>query len=298
MKTDLSCISCLVRNAVSAAMKTGDPVRQAQIVRTMLAEIARFDFNLPPPVMARRIYAYAAEVTGNHDPYRKQKDESTVAAKQLLREFLEENGLNTDDFESLIRLAIAGNIIDFGVNCDLDLEQAKNTIRLAFQKPVDRNALIQAEQAINRAENILYLLDNCGEAVFDTLLVKHCGPKITLCVKGAPILNDVTRREVADSGFDGLVRRVIDTGDCTPGISMEHSSSEFREAFETADLIISKGQGNFETLNRSSRPILFLFMAKCRLVADSLGAELNSFQIICRNFRGESPNRDLKLFEK
>lgn len=298
MKTDLSCISCLARNTVSAAMKTDDPLKQMQIVRAMLAEIARFDFNLPPPVMARRIYSYAAEVTGNRDPYRKQKDESTVIAKQLLREFLEENHLDTGDFESLVRLAIAGNIIDFGVNCDLDLEQAKNTIRRAFQKTVDRSALLQAEQALDRAENILYLLDNCGEAVFDTLLVKRYGVKITLCVKGVPILNDITRREVADSGFDGLVRRVIDTGDCTPGISMEHSSSEFRTAFETADLIVSKGQGNFETLNRSSRPILFLFMAKCKLVADSLGAELNSFQIICRNFRGESPNRDLKLFEK
>mgnify|MGYP002563827491 CR=1 FL=1 len=260
-------------------MKTGDPVRQAQIVRTMLAEIARFDFNLPPPVMARRIYAYAAEVTGNHDPYRKQKDESTVAAKQLLREFLEENGLNTDDFESLIRLAIAGNIIDFGVNCDLDLEQAKNTIRLAFQKPVDRNALIQAEQAIDRAENILYLLDNCGEAVFDTLLVSLHQEKITLAVRGKPILNDITRAEVEPSGFQNI--RVIDTGDFTPGISLTASSEEFMGAYRSADLIIAKGQGNFETLcDDSDRPVFFLFRAKCPVVIRKLGGvKQGSYQL-------------------
>lgn len=295
MKTDLSCINCLVRNTVSvASMLTGDRSKQAKIVRDMLAEISEFDFNQPPPRMARRIYAYATEVTGNSDPYRKQKDESTVAAKLLLQEFLRGNRLDVADFESLVRLAIAGNIIDFGVNSDLDLEQAKNMIRLAFQKPIDHDALNRAEQALDRAENILYLLDNCGEAVFDTLLVKRYGPKITLCVKGAPILNDVTRREVADSGFEGIVHRVIDTGDCTPGVTMEYSSPEFLKAFETADLVVSKGQGNFETLNHTGKPILFLFMAKCKLVADLLGAELNSFQIVCRNFRGESPNRDLK----
>ena len=147
---------------------------------------------------------------------------------------------------------------------------------------------------MENAENILYLLDNCGEAVFDTLLVRRYRSKVTLCVKGIPVLNDVTRREVGPSGFDGIVKRVIDTGDGTPGVSLEHSSREFREAFESADLIVSKGQGNFETLHDTDRPILFLFMAKCPLVAGMLNAELNSFQIVCRNLRGETPVRDLK----
>ncbi len=295
MKTNLQCIQCLVRNTASVAtLITDDQAKQIQIVRQMLAELSEFDLNQPPPRMARRIYQYASEVAGNNDPYIKQKDESTAIAKQLLREFITENNLDTNDFESLVRLAIAGNIIDFGVNCNLDMEDAKNMIRLAFQKPIDLDALRKAKEALDKAENILYLLDNCGEAVFDTLLVKKYGHKITLCVKGAPILNDVTRREVADSGFEGLVSKIIDTGDYTPGITMEYSSPEFRREFENADLIVSKGQGNFETLNHIDKPILFLFMAKCRIVADLVNSELNSFQIICRNFRGESPNRDLK----
>ncbi len=295
MKTDLSCIQCLVRNAVTLAnLLTDDDALRLKIVRKMLAELSEFDVQLPPPLMARRMHAYATEITGKHDPYRTQKDDSTRIAGELLREFLEEGTLDTENFESLVRLAIAGNIIDFGVNCDLDLEDARKTIRLAFRKPIDLHALNEAENAFERAENILYLLDNCGEAVFDTLLVRRYRSKITLCVKGEPVLNDVTRREVGPSGFDGIVRNVIDTGDCTPGISLEHSSPEFRKAFETADLIVSKGQGNFETLHETPRPAVFLFMAKCPLVAGMLNAELNSFQIVCRNLRGDSPVRSLK----
>ncbi len=295
MKTDLSCVQCLVRNIVTLAnLLADDEETRLKIVRKMLAELSEFDFHLPPPRMARRIHAYATEVTGKSDPYRRQKDESTRLAQELLREFLEEKKLDPNHFESLIRLAIAGNIIDFGVNCDLKLEDARETIRLAFRKPIDSRALKTAEEAMENAENILYLLDNCGEAVFDTLLVRRYRSKVTLCVKGIPVLNDVTRREVGPSGFDGIVKRVIDTGDGTPGISLEHSSREFREAFESADLIVSKGQGNFETLHDTDRPILFLFMAKCPLVAGMLNAELNSFQIVCRNLRGETPVRDLK----
>ena len=282
MKTYLSCVQCLVRNTVKIAeMLAEDEKEKEKIVKDMLREIANFDYNTPPPFMARRIYSYASERTGITDPYQAQKDASTRIARELLDRFLAEKRFDLQDFESLIRLAIGGNIIDFGVNCDLDLNEAKKTIETAFQTPIDRNAILRAEDAMNRAKNILYLLDNCGEAVFDTLLVKKYRGKITVSVKGAPILNDVTRREVLDSGFGGIVERIVDTGDCTPGVSLESSSPEFREAFHKADLIVSKGQGNFESLNTEEKPILFLFMAKCDLVAELLGVPKNSFQIIC-----------------
>lgn len=284
MKTYLCCVQCLVRNTIKIAeMLAENEQEKEKIVKEMLKEIADFDYNTPPPFMARRIYSYAAERTGIKDPYLKQKDDSTRIAKELLNKFIQEDHLDINDFESLVRLAIGGNIIDFGVNCDLDLNEAKKSIEAAFTKQLDRNALEQAEQAMDSAQNILYLLDNCGEAVFDTLLVRKYRSKITLSVKGVPILNDVTRREVLDSGFGGIVKRIVDTGDCTPGVSLEHSSPEFLDAFRRADLIVAKGQGNYESLNRTDKPVLFLFMAKCDLVADLLGAEKNSFQIICSN---------------
>ncbi len=289
MRTYLSCVQCLVRNTVKIAemLAEEDQVKE-KIVKDMLREIADFDFQTPPPFMARRIYSYASERTGIPDPYQKQKDDSTRLARELLGKFLEEKRFDLQNFESLVRLAIGGNIIDFGVNCDLDLNEAKKTIETAFQMPIDRNALRQAEEAMDRAENILYLLDNCGEAVFDTLLVKKYREKITLSVKGMPILNDVTRREVLDSGFGGIVKKIVDTGDCTPGVSLKHSSPEFLEAFHNADLIVAKGQGNFESLNTTEKPIVFLFMAKCELVANLLGVQKNSFQILCRNLKHAS----------
>ena len=284
MKTYLSCVQCLVRNTVKIAeMLTEDEREKEQIVKDMLREIANFDYNTPPPFMARRIYSYAAERTGIRDPYEKQKDASTRIARELLERFLAEKRFDLQNFESLVRLAIGGNIIDFGVNCDLDLNEAKKTIESAFHTPISREALLRAEKAMDRANSILYLLDNCGEAVFDTLLVKKYKNKITVSVKGSPILNDVTRREVLDSGFNGIAKRIVDTGDSTPGVFLEHSSPEFLEAFHSADLIVSKGQGNFESLNTIGKPIIFLFMAKCDLVANLLGVPKNSFQIICRN---------------
>ena len=293
MKTYLTCVQCLVRNTIKIAeMLSADEQEKEKIVKDLLREIADFDYRTPPPLMARRIYSYASERTGIRDPYAAQKEASTRIARELLERFLREKKLDLTDFESLVRLAIGGNIIDFGVNCDLDLDEAKKTIESAFRTPLDRDALRQAEEAMNRANSILYLLDNCGEAVFDTLLVKRYREKITVSVKGMPILNDVTRREVLDSGFGGIARRIIDTGDCTPGVSPEHSSPEFLEAFRNADLIVSKGQGNFESLNTTGKPILFLFMAKCDLVAGLLGVPKNSFQILCRNLELLSANSE------
>ncbi len=284
MRTYLSCVQCLVRNTVKIAeMLADDDQEKERIVKDMLREIANFDYNTPPPFMARRIYSYASERTGIQDPYQAQKDASTRIAKELLERFLTEKRIDPENFESLVRLAIGGNIIDFGVNCDLDLNEAKRTIETAFLTPVDQDALRHAEKAMDSAENILYLLDNCGEAVFDTLLVKKYREKITVSVKGSPILNDITRREVLDSGFGGIAKRIVDTGDCTPGVSLEHSSPEFLDAFYKADLVVSKGQGNFESLNTTDKPIIFLFMAKCELVAGLLGVPKNSFQIRCHN---------------
>lgn len=284
MKTELTCIQCLVGNAINAArMMTEDPALREEIVKHSLREIADFNCEQPPTAMARRILEYTSGKTGVMDPYREQKDTSTVLAKKMLNRFMEETNHDFNDFETLVRLAIAGNIIDFGVNCNLNMDYASSVIEEAFRKKIDMDALREAEKAIGRAEKILYLLDNCGEAVFDSLLVRKYKDKITLSVKGKPILNDVTRRELKDSGFDGFPAKIVDTGDCTPGVSLKDSSEEFLQAYRECDLIISKGQGNFETLIGTEKPVIFLFMAKCSIVAEYLKTEKNTFQIVCRN---------------
>lgn len=281
MRTYPDCIKCFHKNFNCLTQRFGKNESDRQeIWKKITAEMEKFDTNLPPPAFARYAYRIIADLSGDMDAYRKEKVESTIAAKQLLETFIREDpSFDLNDFETLVRLAIAGNIIDFGVNTDLTLDRAREIIRESLRKPICRENLEKFRECTEKAENILYILDNCGEAVFDRLLLERFGDRTTLCVRGFPVLNDVTRNELEMSGLCGVTKRIIDTGDYTPGITMELSSAEFRQAYEEADLIIAKGQGNFETLSDRNRPIVFLFMAKCPTVCAHIGAELNSLQV-------------------
>jgi hypothetical protein len=240
------------------------------------------DFAVPPPAMARELHARLRELTGIADPYRQVKEESTKFALELLPALRHEVARAADPFETIVRLIIAGNVIDFGTNQELLLDDVHRVIAESLSQPLDHAAVIRLHQAMDRAKDILYLGDNCGEIVFDRLLVERYRDKITFAVRGGPILNDATREDAVASGLADVVR-IIDSGDASPGILLEHCSAEFREAFAAADLVVSKGQGNYETLNDHPRPIVFLLKAKCRVVAQQLGVELGSLIVIPQN---------------
>jgi uncharacterized protein with ATP-grasp and redox domains len=232
--------------------------------------------------MARELHARIRELTGVADPYRQIKVESTRFALELLPALRHEVARSADPFVTAVRLAIAGNIIDFGTNQELHLDDVHGVIAEALAQPIDLAAVRRLEQAMAQARSILFLGDNCGEIVIDRLLIEPCRDKITFAVRGSPILNDATREDAVASGLADLVP-VIDTGDATPGILLEHSSAAFRRAFAEADLILAKGQGNYETLDETDRPIVFLLKAKCRVVARQLGVDLGSLVVIPRN---------------
>lgn len=259
---------CFVEHAVHVArMVTGDETKQYSIVNSVIKELHQLDMEQTPPEMARRIHSIIRDVTGVKDAYQKIKDESTEFAMKLIPNLENIIKKSPTPFETMVRLVIAGNIIDFGADIHFKLDTALDKINEALTAPLDLNALSIMEKAMEKATNILYLADNCGEAVFDRFLIEPFKEKITLAVRGYPILNDITPREVAMSGLSGLVKKIIDTGDATPGVVLKHSSPEFIKAFNSADLIISKGQGNFETLNDSDRPIIFLFRVKCMVIS-------------------------------
>ena len=181
-----------------------------------------------------------------------------------------------------MRLAIGGNIIDYGVNPEFNLLEAEAGIREVFDLPFDREACADLKRRMDQAKSIFYMLDNCGEAVVDRLLMEPYADKLTIGVRGLPVLNDVTRREAKLSGID--FAPIIDTGDCAPGVSLRHSSPEILDALSRADLVISKGQGNFESLDEEfTCPVYFLLRVKCKVVAERLNRPLGSIQIIGRN---------------
>ncbi|MBC8206863.1 MAG: DUF89 family protein, partial [Kiritimatiellaeota bacterium] len=174
-----------------------------------------------------------------------------------------------------VNFAIAGNIIDMGAKTGLRESDLVDAIEHAAENELagDIDAFVSA---VRNAEHILYLCDNAGEIVFDTLLIEQLGPeRVTAAVRGKPIINDALMEDARAAGLTDLVP-VIGNGSDAPGTVLDECNEEFRTAFESADLIISKGQGNFETLSDSNRPIFFLFKVKCPVVAATTGVPLGT----------------------
>ena len=230
--------------------------------------------------MAARFYSIFSSTTGIEDPFANEKKQSTQLAKQLYPELQQIVQNSEDTFETALRLAIGGNVIDFGATPDFQLKDAVKAIRETASLPLDKNMLEILRNECQKAEKILYILDNCGEAVIDRLLIDAIGAeKVTLGVRGKIILNDITRAELPDSGLADLP--VIDTGDRAPGVSLKHASGEFLDFMKKADLVIAKGQGNFESLNDAPEAgnTFFLFRVKCPVIEQLTGEEKGSLQI-------------------
>jgi uncharacterized protein with ATP-grasp and redox domains len=282
MKIKIDCIPCLIGHAIHVAkMVTDDDDVRYDIVKKTLADAVNMDLTLNPPEQARLIHQMIKAVSGVNDPYREVKDLSTEFALKLMPAVRKKIENSANKFESIVRLVIAGNIIDYGIR-EFNLNNAKKQIFEVFDMPVDFAAIDLLEKKMDEAKKIFYMADNCGEAVFDRLLIERYSDKITLGVRGDAILNDITPREIKHSELD--IVPYVHTGDATPGVSMRHSSKEFINEMRSADLVICKGQGNYETLSDYDRPIFFLLRAKCQIVADLIGnVKLNSLQVIHKN---------------
>lgn len=271
MKTYLDCIPCILRQSLEAArLVSADPAFHEQILRGALQWTAEMNLNQSPPAIAQRIHRQIRRITGSSDPYRQAKDRLNQLALELILPFRARVKADRDPLKMAVRLAIAGNIMDMGVIGKLTEAEVRQTMDQALHAPFF-GKLDKFRQAVAGAQSILYLADNAGEIAFDRLLIEQLLPKpITLVVRGAPIINDVTLIDAQTVGLDQMVE-VIDNGSDAPGTILSDCSSEFRRRFAKADLIISKGQGNFETLSGEAGNIFFLFKVKCPVVAKLVG---------------------------
>ncbi|MDD5697703.1 MAG: ARMT1-like domain-containing protein [Victivallaceae bacterium] len=283
MKITFDCIPCLIGHAVHIAkMVSEDDNVRYEIIRKTLAETGELDLTLSPPEQAGLIHRVIRAASGVDDPYLTEKDNSTAFALKLLPAVREKIEAAPDRFEAIVRLVIAGNIIDYGAIRDFKLADARKRIFEVFDMPIDREAVRLLKKRMDEAETIFYIADNCGEAVFDRLLIELYRDKITLGVRGGAILNDLTPRELKASGLDFVP--YVHTGDVTPGVSMRYSSKKFLDEMRRADLVVAKGQGNYETMNEYGRPIFFLLRVKCRIIADLIGnVNLGDLLVIPKN---------------
>ncbi len=283
MRTHFDCIPCAIRQVLdSIRMVTDDEAMHEKVLRKALGLWHDMDMRESPPAVARKVHRMLREMTGVADPYLEVKQRYNRLAMEMVDDLEETVASSADRMETAVRLAIAGNIIDFGVNSDVDESVVEGTIARSLTDPLDLEALIEFKVAIAEATEILYLGDNAGEIVFDRLLIEQMPrQKVTFVVRGAPILNDVLMADAEMVGVTDLVE-VIDNGADAPGTILDICSKAFRKRFEKADLIISKGQGNFETLNECQRDIFFLLRPKCAVLARHLDCELGR-QVLIRS---------------
>jgi uncharacterized protein with ATP-grasp and redox domains len=281
MKTYFDCLPCFVRHALDAArMVTDDEAVHERVLREVLRASASLDMSMSPPHMGREIHRIIRRETADPDPYREIKDASTRLALDLLPGLARRVEKSSDPFEAAVRFAVAGNIIDFGAQAHVSDETVLQAIEDAVKEPIDTAGVDTLRRAAGNAREILYLGDNAGEIVLDRLLIERLpGERVTFAVREAPVINDATIEDAHVSGLTDVVK-VITNGSDAPGTILEECSAEFRERFERADVIIAKGQGNYETLNDTPGNIFFLLKAKCPVVARDLSCELGSIQVL------------------
>ncbi len=278
MKTHPRCAPCLLsRVQFEAELSTSDIALQKKAVLAGIEVLRKYLVDgVPATHLSTKIHREAYRILGDSDPYREKKRQSNEAARKILslaRDFVSQK----DSFRRAVLASIVGNSFDFGVlGFDADKEIAKETMVGQLKRGLDVD---DTEKMKSMLENVVYLADNCGEIIFDTLLfeeIRKFGGKITLVVRGAPILNDVTMKEVMELGLDKLVDRVLTTGSNAIGLCLNEAPAELVEALGNASLIISKGMANYETMSEYNfKPIAYLLKTKCESVAEAMGLQRN-----------------------
>ena len=278
MKLYLDCFPCVLNQTLAAcrALQIPDPL-QKEIFTEALEILRTADPEVPPPELVAKVHTVIRDLTGIDDLYFEQKRKSTEKALALyapMKALVQRSG---DPFDTAVRLSIAGNIIDFGIN-DSNKVDLSAEIDRVLEKPYAINNTSALRQEINDAKTILYLADNAGETVFDRIFIETIGKKVLYVVKGRPILNDAIEEDAVAAGIDN-VAKIISSGTDTPGTVLSHCSESFRSQFSDADLIISKGQGNFESLSSRKENIFFLLQTKCETLVKELGVPAGSLVV-------------------
>ena len=271
------CYPCFLRQAYNTLkLLAQDEEVQEALIKEIMGKLAQYKGEDPPPKVSQIVYGTIAQRLGVADPYKEKKLECNRMALELYPHLKEMVMMSPDPLFMAVKVAIAGNIIDFGVGRTFELE----TLEVLEKLDLAVNHYAYFYEDLERARRILYIGDNAGEIVFDRVLIEEMkGKEVIFAVRSAPIINDVTLEDAKEVGID-RVARVIESGSRVPGTLLEESTPEFKDLFFNADMVISKGQGNFETLDGAPRPVYFLLRAKCDVVAQLLEVEVGDILLI------------------
>lgn len=283
MNIQVECIGCIAAQSrrVCEAIHADSALTET-ITSYVDAQLQNADFTLSPPVIATPLYEKMALFANKSDLYDEQKAHACEQASHYLPFCNESIEDNANPFMAILKTAVVGNVIDLAAEVSFDLHEAITSVYNTSFAHDDSHSL---QQRLKDSKTLLYIGDNTGEHLFDKLAIEHLIKmfpeiKVTYMVRGNNIINDVTMKEALDAGMDNVCA-LMDSGVPTPGFVYDLASKEARDAFDTADLIIAKGMGNYECMTPQQRSnICFLLKVKCSVVSASLGYEIGS--IICK----------------
>ncbi|MFH2011653.1 MAG: ARMT1-like domain-containing protein [Pseudomonadota bacterium] len=288
METYLDCFPCFLRQALEASrMATENIGIQRKVLDSVMERLSNLSLDITPPEIAIEVHGLVKEITGNPDPYKDIKKIHNQIMLNLYPVIKNVVTQSDDRLLSAVKMAIEGNAIDLGVQNQVsDIEKWVNN---GFSSKLAIDNYDEFKEKLAHSNLIVYLGDNTGEVVFDKILVEEIkmlkGLEITFVVRGSPIINDVT---VEDADFVGMkeLATVVSNGSSAPGTILSQCSPEILDLFSAADMIIAKGQGNYESLSEEDK-IFFLLKVKCPVVARELGVDVGD-TILKSNSRGNS----------
>jgi len=292
MKTYFDCIPCFFKQIIEVCriMNLTDEETK-KILDKLALHIPEIEMAASPPAISQFIYRMIKEQTGNPDPYKELKQKSNEIALEIYPELKKMVQNSENRLLKAVEIAIAGNIIDYGTMSNLNIDTEIDLIINSEEDKIrneDTKYFEYAEfiNSLKKTKVLLYLADNAGEIIFDRILIeeiKATYPDIQIycAVRGYPIINDCTISDTVSSGIDKIVT-VISNGTDAPGTILKECSKEFLDIWNRSDLIVSKGQGNFESLSEAQENIFFMFMVKCQVLAKDIGCNLRDV-ILCRN---------------
>lgn len=275
MEIHLDCLPCFLKQVLDTTrLLTDDYQVQKAVMREttgVLLDVDKYDYS---PEVGRIMHNIVKKHTGNQDPYEKIKKENIQTALDIypvLKHFLFKK---EDRLYWALKIAATGNIIDSAINKDINIKKCLNR---ELEKKFKVSDLDIFKKKTESAKTLLIIGDNAGETVFDRVLMEDLlYLDITYAVRSEPIINDATKEDARASGI-GRSAKIISTGCNSPGTILKECSSEFMNVYDNADIVISKGQGNYETLSEADREMFFLLKVKCPVISHDIGIDVDNY---------------------
>lgn len=284
MKMHDKCLPCIINQVI----KTSDIVgitEKEDLLRKVFVYLSKMSFDQRTPETIGDIFEMIKEYSGNPDPYKSTRDYYNSLFLKIIPRCEDDMNQSENPFQTAVKYAIIGNIIDFNPIHNTMLEDIEKQFDNVNQLELSIDDTQKLEGDIQNAKQVLYLGDNCGEICLDKILLKkmkELNPDIEIkfAVRGKPVVNDSIAEDAYFVGIDQYAE-IVDNGDGSLGTVLHRTSEEFQKIYAEADVIIAKGQANYECLSEEKRNIYFLLMTKCNVIADAIGTD--SGKMVCKS---------------